>query len=158
MDWLTEKAFFMITNVTPRTSKDGSKIFYTLEWGKSSGERKASGIFTYTKPKDQLQRNHNKEAMVVVEKKQSQLIIEQLSVGTTHIPFHKFKTNFLGYYEEYVKNNRRAGNRHMEGSFRLFKEFLRKEFLAPVDLTENLCFRFRKFLLDRYTGDTPANY
>ncbi len=144
--------------VTPRPTKDGSKIFYTLEWGKGPGERKASGIFTYLKAKDQLQRNHNKEALVLLEKKQSQLIIERQSVGSAHIPFHKFKTNFLDYYDEYVRNNLRSGNRHMEGSFRLFKDFLRKDFLAPVDLTENLCFRFRKFLLDRFTGDTPANY
>jgi hypothetical protein len=144
--------------VTPRLNKDGLKIFYTLEWGKGAGQRRASGIFTYLKPKDQIQRNHNKEALVLLEKKQSQLIIEQQSVGSAHIPFHKFKTNFLDYYEEYARNNRRAGNRHMEGSLRLFKAFLNKDFLAPVDLTENLCFRFRKYLLDRFSGDTPANY
>ena len=148
----------MIINVTQRPTRNGSKIYYTLEWGKGPGERKATGLFTYAKPKDQIQRNHNKETLVLLEKKQSQLIIEQQSVGSAHIPFHKFKTNFLDYYEEYVRNNLRPGNRHMEGSFRLFKEFLRKDFLTPVDLTENLCFRFRKFLLDRYTGDTPANY
>ena len=25
-------------------------------------------------------------------------------------------------------------------------------------MTENLCKRFRQYLLDRFTGDTPANY
>ena len=28
----------------------------------------------------------------------------------------------------------------------------------PIEVTENLCVRFRQFLLDHFTGDTPANY
>lgn len=107
-------ANFMTIIVTPRPSKNGKKIYYTLEWGKGPGERRGSGVFTYAKPKDQLQKNHNKEAL--------------------DIPLHEFKANFLDYYDEYVKNNTRPGNRHMEGSFRLFKEFLKKDFLSPIDL------------------------
>ncbi|MBS1603719.1 MAG: site-specific integrase [Bacteroidetes bacterium] len=45
-----------------------------------------------------------------------------------------------------------------EGSFRYFKSFLREKYLAPIDVTEELCARFRKYLLDRCNGDTPANY
>jgi hypothetical protein len=50
------------------------------------------------------------------------------------------------------------GNRHPEGSFTHFKNFLKKDFLSPIDVTENLCQRFRKYLLDKFNGDTPANY
>jgi hypothetical protein len=98
-------SFFMTINVTQRQTRDGKKIFYTLEWGKGPGERKATGIFIYARPKDQTQKNHNKEAMAVLEKKQSQLIIERQSIGSAHIPQHAFKANFLDYYEEYAKNN-----------------------------------------------------
>lgn len=148
----------MTINVTPRPTRDGQKIYYTLEWGKGPGERSASGIFTYAKPKDQLQRNHNKEALAILETKKSQLTLERQAIGSGHIPTHKFKTNFLDYYKEYVNNNARSGNRHMEGSLSHFKKFLKKDFLAPIDVTENLCARFRQYLLDRFTGDTPANY
>jgi hypothetical protein len=124
----------MTINVTQRPTRDGKKIFYTLEWGKGPGERRATGIFTYARPKDQTQKNHNKEALTVFEKKQSQLIIERQSIGSAHIPLHKFKANFLDYFEEYGNNNTRPGNRHMEGSLRPFKEFLKKSFLSPIIL------------------------
>jgi integrase len=55
-------------------------------------------------------------------------------------------------------HNKEALNRHIEGSLAHFKAFLGKGFLAPIDVTENLCQRFRKYLLDRFNGDTPANY
>jgi integrase len=148
----------MTINVTPRPTRNGQSIYYTLEWGKGPGERSATGIFTYAKPKDQIQRNHNKEALALVETKKSQLTLERQAIGTGIIPTHKFKANFLDYYGEFVKNNKQEGNRHLEGSFTHFKNFLKKDFLSPIDVTENLCQRFRKYLLDKFNGDTPANY
>ncbi len=39
------------------------------------GQRPSTGIFIYAKPKDQVQKNHNKEALALLETKKSQLII-----------------------------------------------------------------------------------
>lgn len=86
------------------------------------------------------------------------MILDQQSIAAGYIPKHSYKSNFLDYYEEFVKNNKQANNRHIEGSFAHFKAFLGKGFLAPIDVAENLCERFRKYLLDRFNGDTPANY
>lgn len=60
--------------------------------------------------------------------------------------------------DEYVKKNVRQGNRHLANSFTQFKDFLNKDFIAPIEITENLCKQFRKFLLDKYNGLTPLNY
>jgi hypothetical protein len=49
----------------------------------------------------------------------------QQSTGTGYIPSHKFKANFLDYYQDYVLKNKRPGNRHMEGSYRHLKTFLK---------------------------------
>lgn len=46
----------------------------------------------------------------------------------------------------------------MPNSLKQFKEFLKKDFITPIDITENLCKQFRQFLLDKYTGLTPLNY
>jgi hypothetical protein len=78
--------------------------------------------------------------------------LERKAIGTGIIPTHKFKANFLDYYEEFVKDNKQEGNRHLEGSFTHFKNFLKKDFLSPIDVTENLCERFRKYLLDKFNG------
>ncbi len=144
--------------ITSKKSRNGLKVWYTFEWGKSASQRKAAGIFTYTKPKNQVEKNFNNEALSLLEVKKSQLILEQQSTGTVYIPSHKFKANFLDYYSEFVINNKREGNRHLEGSLTQFKKFLGKEKLAPIDLTENLSLRFRTFLLERLTGKSPSDY
>ena len=111
----------MTINVTPRPTLDGKKIYYTLEWGKGPGERSTTGIFTYAKPKGQIQKNHTKEELAIVETKRSQLTLERQAIGTGIMPTHKFKANFLDYFEEFVKNNKQYGNRHIEGCFNHFK-------------------------------------
>src|SRR5579864_9156887 len=54
----TQKHFRMTISITQRPTRNGQKIYYTLEWGKGSRQRTATGIFTYAKPKDQLQKKH----------------------------------------------------------------------------------------------------
>jgi hypothetical protein len=102
--------------------------------------------------------HHNKEALILVATKKSELLLEQQAIGTGFIPSHKYKANFLDYYDEFVKNNARDGNRHLKNSRAQFELFLKKNFIAPVDITEELCKRFRKHLLSKFTGATPANH
>jgi Phage integrase SAM-like domain len=135
-----------------------AKVFYTLAWGREAGQRAATGIYTYVHPKGQFQKNHNKESLAILENKKSQMILDRQSVAAGYIPNHNYKSNFLDYYAAFVKNNKQPNNRHIEGSLAHFKAFLGKRFLAPTEVTENLCERFRKYLLDHFNGDTPANY
>jgi integrase len=132
-------------------------MFY-YDFGRGTGQRPSTGIFIYKNPKNQVEKNHNKEALALIETKKSQLIIEKQAVGSAFIPAHKFKSNFLEYYEEYVKLNKRKGNRHLVSSLKQFKLFIKSDFISPVEITENFCKRFRQFLLDKFTGSTPADY
>ena len=86
------------------------------------------------------------------------MIIEQQAVGTAFIPTHKFKKNFLECYAEYVQKNSRKGNRHLSNSLKQFRLFVNCDFIAPIDITENFCKRFRQYLLDKFTGETPGGY
>lgn len=153
-----------MANITlsTKTSRDKTKIWYYLEWGKGAGQRKATGVYTWSKPKDATQKQFNKEALAIVETKKSQLILEFKSAGTSYIPTHKFKSNFLEFYEDFVKNNEREGNRSLAASLSKFKIFLkekeRKETVIPSDITKNLCERFQMFLLDTLNGETPGDY
>jgi len=139
-------------------NKKGDKIIFYHDFGRGKGQRPSTGIFIYKRPKDMIQKNHNKEASALLELKKSQLIIESQAVGTGFIPKHKFKTNFIDYFEEYVKLNKRDGNRHLSNSLTQFKAFVENDFVSPVDITHNYCKRFRQYLLDKFTGETPANY
>lgn len=144
--------------ITAKKSRNKEKVWYTFEWGKGPNERKATGIFTHVLCIDQIQRNHNTEALALLEIKKSQLILENQSIGTAYLPDHKFKTNFLDYYAEYVKLNKRPGNRHLEASLKQFQKFIGKSYFSHIDLTENLCVRYRRYLLARFTGKSPSDY
>ncbi|MDF2380859.1 site-specific integrase [Nostoc ellipsosporum NOK] len=86
------------------------------------------------------------------------MTIEQQAIGSAFIPSHKFKTNFIEYYEEFVSLNSRKGNRHLKNSLKQYKKFVKSDFIPPIDITENLCKRFRQYLTDKYSGETPLNY
>jgi hypothetical protein len=132
-------------------------MFY-YDFGRGAGQRPSTGVFIYKKPKDQIQRGHNKEALVLMQTKKSQAIIEKQAIGSTYIPSYKFKTNFLEYYEEYLNQNKRKGNRHLSNSLKQFKLFIKNDCIAPLDITENFWKRFRQYLLDKFTGETPGGY
>ena len=137
---------------------DEKREYYLIAWGRGSGQRIATGIFTFTNPENQEQKRYNREALILLEQKRAQMVLDQQSVGTGYIPAHKYKANFLDYMEEYVKANMRIGNRHLACCLTHFRRFLGKDKLPPIDLTENLCFRFRQYLLDKLNGECPANY
>lgn len=145
-------------NFIQMPNRKGDKLYYYYDLGRGKGQRPATGVFIYKKPKDQIQKNHNKEALSILETKKSQYIIESQAVGTVYIPQHKFKDNFLDYFDEYVKNNKKDDNRHLPCCFAKFKSFIGKSFISPVEITENFCKRFRQYLLERLTGETPQNY
>lgn len=145
-------------NIIKRPNSKGDKITFYYDYGRKPGQRPSTGIFIYTKPKDLTERNHNKQALALIKVKESQLTIEQQAIGTAFIPLHKFKTNFLDYFVEFVELNKRKGNRHLTNSLKQFKKFIKGDFIAPIDITENFCKRFRQYLLDKFTGETPLNY
>lgn len=145
-------------NILKRSNRKGDKITFYYDFGRGAGQRPSTGVFIYTRPKDQIQKNHNKEALALLEIKKSQLTIEQQAIGSAFIPSHKFKSNFLEYFDEYVKQNSRKGNRHLKNSLGQFKLFINVDYISPTDITENFCKRFRQYLLDKYTGETPGNY
>ena len=139
-------------------NRKGDKLHYYYNFGREKGMRPATGVFTYTNPKDEIQKSHNKEALLILETKKSQMILDIQATGGAYIPSHKFKTNFLDYYKEYVRENKKEGNRHLECSLNHFRAFVAKAYIMPTEITENFCKRFRQYLLDRLTGETPQNY
>ncbi|WP_157097956.1 phage integrase SAM-like domain-containing protein [Niabella ginsenosidivorans] len=57
-----------------------------------------------------------------------------------------------------VNNHKKKNNRHLPTSFKHFKTFLGKDYISPTEITEDLCKRFRTYLLERFTGLTPMDY
>ncbi|MBV8253394.1 MAG: hypothetical protein JO154_12365 [Chitinophaga sp.] len=95
-------------NIGEKLNRTGDKILYFYDYGRKSGQRPSTGIFTYVNPKNQEQKNFNKEALKILETKKAQRIIEEQSIGTPIIPAHKFKVNFLDYNHIMVYRFRRS--------------------------------------------------
>jgi integrase/recombinase XerD len=57
-----------------------------------------------------------------------------------------------------AKSRPAHGNRSLACSLMAFKDFLKQDSISPIDITENLCERFRNYLLDNLSGETPADY
>ncbi|MGC4036908.1 MAG: site-specific integrase [Chitinophagaceae bacterium] len=148
----------MSISIAKRKSRDNQRTLYSFQWGKAAGQRISTGIFTYDKPKDQIQKNHNKEALVLLSSKHSQMILDHQSVGSSYIPLHKLKVNFLDFYEEFIKSNKTSGNRHLKNSLSAFKVFINRGYISASEISEELCERFRNYLLSNFNGETPADY
>ena len=148
----------MNITITQRLMRNQRKLYYSFEWGKKCGQRKATGIFTYTHPVNKTQDKLNKEALRILEIKKSGMIMDAQGIGAGLISKHRLRQNFLDFYSDYVKRNKRIGKRHLECSLMQFKHFIGGKFLSPMDVTEELCLRFRKYLLAHLNGETPANY
>lgn len=145
-------------NIIKRLNSKGDKFTFYYDFGRGPGQRPSTGIFIYAKPKTAIEKQHNKEALAIIKVKQAESIVEQQSIGTAYIPTHKFKENFLDYYTDYVNKHKRKGNRHLEGSLKNFKLFIKKNIVHPMEINENLCISFRRHLLDNFNGETPADY
>ena len=72
-------------NIIERLNSKGDKINFYYDYGRKKGQRPSTRIFIYTKPKDQVQRNHNKQSLALLEVKKSQLTIEQQAIGSAFI-------------------------------------------------------------------------
>ena len=144
--------------VETRLSANGDKTYYRFIWGKQPSEKAGSGVSTYTRPKTAIEKNHNKEALILLELKRSQLSLDRQTIGTGYIPAHRYQNNFLDFFEDFVKKHVRLGKRHLASSFNHFKTFVGKKEIPPIEITEDLCVRFRNYLLKRFNGETPMNY
>ncbi|WP_018616676.1 hypothetical protein [Segetibacter koreensis] len=60
----------MNISISSKPSRDNKKLWYYLEWERSTGQR-ATEIFTWVKPENQVQKNHNKESLILLETKRS---------------------------------------------------------------------------------------
>ncbi|HYF31692.1 MAG TPA: hypothetical protein VD993_11295 [Chitinophagaceae bacterium] len=53
-------------NMIERLNRKGDKKFFYYDYGRGAGQRPSSGIFVYTKPANQIQRNHKQGGIIIV--------------------------------------------------------------------------------------------
>lgn len=144
--------------IVRQKSPNGKKLYLYYEYHRGPGGRVKADLYLWAKPKTAIEKQHNFETEEMLKVKQGQDVLDNQAIGTGYIPKHKFKENFLDYYAKYVEENKREGNRHLQGSLNHFKIFMKKTVVSPPEVTYDVCFRFRAYLLDNFNGETPMNY
>lgn len=144
--------------ISSKTSRDKSKTWYYLEWGKAAGQRRATGIFTYSKPSDRIQRDFNRQQLQILASAQAELTLKMNAQQSGPVIMRSKHKNFFDYCDEYAANNKVEGNRHLENCVAQWKKFHQAPVLLAGDITEEYCLSFRMYLLKNFKGETPANY
>jgi integrase/recombinase XerD len=117
------------------------------------------GLFTYTTPTDNYEISHNNQAKLELINKRSSLFIKLNGYPINLVgKITAQELNFIHFYDQYVINNSREGNRHLRNSLNAFVKFIGKQTITPPEITEEICERFRNYLFDNYNGETPSNY
>jgi len=73
-----------------------------------------------------LEKNYNKETLGKLQTEAAQKTLDLNNGIAPYLPSNKPQSNFLDFYKTWVENNKREGNRHVEGSFNKFKSFLKE--------------------------------
>ncbi len=109
-----------------KVNRDNSKEYWYFEYGRKSGERIASNLFTYISPASREQRKHNKEISGLLNTELASKILDLAAGRSPFLINARRQTNFLKYFEDWVKTHSPKGNRHAMGCIRVFKEFINK--------------------------------
>jgi hypothetical protein len=115
-------------------------------------------LHTFKRPKDDLEKQHNKEAVKLADSIRSKREIQMNHAehGFQHlIPKN---LNFLAFYERFVEVYPKKDKRLAYASLQYFKTFVGKKELKPSEVTEQLCIEFKEYLCQHLNGETPANY
>lgn len=123
-------------------------------------------LYLYKRPKDVLEKDHNKEVQKTAENIRAKRELEMGAEENGVSPSTKIKANFLAYYEQYLNAYTKKDGRMMQGVFVHFKEFatdrglISKDYLSAKSVNEGVCRDFLAYLESRdgLNGDTPYDY
>jgi len=142
-----------------RLTPDGEQIRWSLQAGDfiQPGHTTATGIYSWVTPKTKQEKEDNAKAEIL-------LIQAEKDFKEFGPPNKKRKVeinNLVEFYQNYSDSKKMKNNRHLVGSLNQFKLFLKEKKRAeiPVEkVTEEFCTDFRDWLLEKFHGETPANY
>jgi len=54
-------------NIGERLNRKGDKITFYYDYGRAPGQRPSTGVFICAHPKNQVEKNHNKQVLALLE-------------------------------------------------------------------------------------------
>lgn len=119
-------------------------------------------IFVYEKPKDELQRKHNKDTKMLGERlrAEKQLEVQEESFG--FVTIQNKQKSFLKYFEQMTEGKKKLSKSSFDNwncVYKYLEDFTGGE-CRFADLTPQFCEKFKDFLLEsaNLSQNTASNY
>jgi integrase len=122
--------------------------------------REHLGLYIYERPKNETERDFNKETKMLGENIRSKRQLELQSGAYGFITARSKHNDFLAFFSQEVESKRRlsASTQYIwKAAFQHFETFTNKN-CRFSDVTENLCNEFRSYLLANLAANSAAAY
>lgn len=147
-----------IVRLRTKSLSSGDKSLYLDIY--HNGQRSYDFLKLYIKgkPKNQAERQSNKEIYSLAESIRSKKELEIKHTEQGFIPEHRKRTNFLTVFQKFKKQYQNKDNRLVNAVFNKFKTFIGKEFISCSEVNKSLVEGFKIYLQKNMNGETPSNY
>jgi site-specific recombinase XerD len=147
-----------LTRLRGKKVKNGFISLYLDVYHQGQRHYEFLKIHIHDNPSTQEERLHNREMISLAESIRAKRENEIKFSEHGFIPIFKERTNFLDYFEEYVRDYPNKDKRLVSACLKQFRVFVDTDQILAKDITEDMLLRFKKYLEGKYNGETPYNY
>lgn len=141
-----------------KTSEDTSTLHldYSINGNR---KREPLNLKIYDNPRTVFERQHNKEtltkASLIRNEREKQFFSDEIDEALDRKK--RSNSDFYDYVKTYLSNYSKKDKRTMLGVFNAFAVFAPSP-LSGKEVNESLCLKFRDYLSDNFSGETPSSY
>ena len=150
----------MAIKLRKKPLSSGKLSLYLDNWDGEQRQYEFLKLYLYPRPKDALEKEHNKETLKTAENIRAKRELLAASDENGITPAFKKRVNFFDYFEQYIKGYSKKDVRMFGYSLKYLKEYAQTDYLATKAVTENFCKGFREFM-DKHpklNGETPYDF
>ncbi len=132
-----------------KTKDSKTKTFRKIEYLK---------IYLKENPQTAQDREYNRTKLELAQGIRNKRESDYLHNPEGFISPYKKKINFLDYCQNYIDTYKKQDIRMIKGAVSHFKDFLGESHIVPAQLNEDLMRKFRDYLRNKFSGETPNSY
>jgi len=132
-----------------KTEDNKTKTFRKIEYLK---------IYLKENPQTAEEREYNRTKLELAQAIRNKRESDYLHNPEGFISPYKKKINFLDYCQNYIDTYTKLDIRMVKGVVSHFKDFIGESYIVPAQINEDLMKRFRDYLRDKFSGETPNSY
>ncbi len=138
--------------------KDGRQSLYLDHYGEEGRRKEFLKLYLFKRPKDELEKQHNKETLKLAESICSKRELQANSADHGFADPIAKKVNFIEYFEKFTESYPKKDKRIVVACLSKFKAFAGRAYMRHTEVTEQYCLNFKEYLTQHLNGKTPYNY